>query len=255
MAVVVLTLSPKPEAADRWTDKDLYDLAVKLRTELIKVDNVGTSYIVGTGAEQIRVEPDPEKLSLFGVTLQQLIGKVRDANRSFVAGAVRDAGTMRTLAAGQTLRGVPDIGLLLLTTRDNRPVYVRDVAKVVIGPSTAESRVWNLTPASEWLAAHAGGQPGAGQARRRQRRGGVAGHRRSRGRIAGPAAAARCAGGGDARLRPDRQREGERAAVPSGAGNGLHRGADRAGDRLARGDRHAGGDPHHDPAHAVCRAA
>jgi multidrug efflux pump subunit AcrB len=146
VAVVVLTLSPKPEAAPRWTDKDLYDLAVKLRTELTKVDNIGTSYIVGTGPEQIRVEPDPEKLSLFGVTLQQLIGKVRDANRSFVAGTVRDAGTMRTLAAGQTLRGVPDIGLLLLTTRDNRPVYVRDVAQVTIGPSTAESRVWNLTP-------------------------------------------------------------------------------------------------------------
>jgi multidrug efflux pump subunit AcrB len=145
VAVVVLTLSPKPEAAARWTDKDLYDLAVKLRTELIKVDNIGTSYIVGTGPEQIRVEPDPEKLSLYGVTLQQLIGKVRDANRSFVAGTVRDAGVMRTLAAGQTLRGVPDVGLLLLTTRDNRPVYVRDVAKVVVGPSTTESRTWNLT--------------------------------------------------------------------------------------------------------------
>ncbi len=146
VAVVVLTLSPKPEAAARWTDKDLYDIAVKLRTELAKVDNIGTSYIVGTGPEEIRVEPDPEKLSLFGVTLQQLIGKVRDANREFVAGSVRDAGLMRTLAAGQTLRGVPDIGLLLLTTRDGRPVYVRDVAQVVIGPSTAESRVWNLTP-------------------------------------------------------------------------------------------------------------
>jgi len=149
VAVVVLTLSPKPAAATRWTDKDLYDLAVKLRTELIKVDNIGTSYIVGTGPEQIRVEPDPEKLSLFGVTLQQLIGKVRDANRSFVAGTVRDAGVMRTLAAGQTLRGVPDVGLLLLTTRDNRPVYVRDVAKVVVGPSTTESRMWNLTPDRE----------------------------------------------------------------------------------------------------------
>jgi multidrug efflux pump subunit AcrB len=86
---------------------------------------------------------------LFGVTLQQLIGKVRDANREFVAGGVRDAGLMRTVSAGQTLRGVPDIGLLLLTTRDGRPVYVRDVARVVIGPSTAEDRVWNLTPAGE----------------------------------------------------------------------------------------------------------
>jgi multidrug efflux pump subunit AcrB len=145
VAVVVLTLSPQPAAASRWTDKDLYDVAIKLRTELIKVDNIGTSYIVGTGPEEIRVEPDPEKLSLFGVALQQLIGKVRDANREFVAGDVRDAGVMRTLTAGQTLRGVPDIGLLLLTTRDGRPVYVRDVAKVVIGPSTVEDRVWNLT--------------------------------------------------------------------------------------------------------------
>ncbi len=149
VAVVTLTLSPQPAAASRWTDKDLYDLAVKLRTELTKVDNIGTSAIVGTGPEEIRVEPDPEKLSLYGVTLQQLIGKVRDANREFVAGSVRDAGVMRTLAAGQTLRGVPDIGLLLLTTRDGRPVYVRDVAKVVIGPSTAESRVWDMSPGAK----------------------------------------------------------------------------------------------------------
>ena len=35
---------------------------------------------------------------------------------------------MRNVVAGQTLHGVPDIGLLLLTTRDGRPVYVADVA-------------------------------------------------------------------------------------------------------------------------------
>jgi multidrug efflux pump subunit AcrB len=83
---------------------------------------------------------------LYGVTLQQLIAKVRDANRAFVAGSVRDAGVARTVAAGQTLQGVPDIGLLLVTTRDQRPVYVRDLARVSIGPSTAESRVWDFTP-------------------------------------------------------------------------------------------------------------
>jgi len=40
----VTQVSPRPEAADRWTDKDLYDLAVKLRTKLIKVDDIGTRY-------------------------------------------------------------------------------------------------------------------------------------------------------------------------------------------------------------------
>ncbi|MFO1099988.1 MAG: efflux RND transporter permease subunit [Xanthobacteraceae bacterium] len=143
VAVVVLTLSPKPEAAARWTDKDLYELADKLRAELMKVDNVGLTYISGGNPQQIRVEPDPEKLALYGVTLQQLVGKVKDANRSFLAGQVRDGGLARTVAAGQTLSGVPDIGLLIVTSRDNRPVYVRDLASVVIGPSPQEHRVWS----------------------------------------------------------------------------------------------------------------
>ena len=146
VAVVVLTLSPKPEAAARWTDKDLYELGEELQAELVKTDNVGLAYISGGNAEQIRVEPDPEKLSLYGVTLQQLVEKVRGANRSFHSGSVRDNDTMRNIAGGQTLAGIPDIGLLLVATRDNRPVYVRDVASVVIGPSPQEHRVWMETP-------------------------------------------------------------------------------------------------------------
>ncbi len=143
VAVTTLTLSPKPHAAGRWSDKDLYELADKLRSELTKVDSIGLTYISGGGAQQIRVEPDTEKLSLFGITLQQLVAKVKDANRSFMAGQVRDAGTVRSVAAGQTLTGIPDIGLLLISTRDGRPVYVKDVAAVVIGPNAAEHRVWN----------------------------------------------------------------------------------------------------------------
>jgi multidrug efflux pump subunit AcrB len=146
VAVLVLTLSPKPQAATRWTDKDLYALAEKLQAELVKTDNVGLTYISGGNPQQIRVEPDPEKLALYGVTLQQLVDKVRGANRSFQSGSVRDNDTMRNVAAGQTLSGIPDIGLLLVATRDNRPVYVRDVAAVVVGPSPQEHRVWMETP-------------------------------------------------------------------------------------------------------------
>ena len=47
--------------------------------------------------------------------------------------------------AGQTLQGVPDIGLLLLTSRDGRPVYVKDVADVVVGSAEADHRAWTMT--------------------------------------------------------------------------------------------------------------
>jgi len=144
VAVEVLTLSPWPNAAARWNEKDLYTLAGKVQAELAKVDNVGLTYIQGGSADEVSVEPDPEKLALYGVTLQQLEAKIQGANRSFLAGQLRDSGRMVEAVAGKTLNGIPDIGLLLVTTRDGRPVYVRDVAKVIIGPSPAEHHVWSI---------------------------------------------------------------------------------------------------------------
>jgi multidrug efflux pump subunit AcrB len=144
VAIVSLTLSPKPDAAAHWTEGDLTQVATKLQDQLIKIPNVGLSYIAGADPIQIRVEPEPDALMLYGVTLQQLAQRVADANRSFVAGQIFDRGALRSVAAGQTMFGVPDIGLLLLTTRDNRPVYVRNVAKVVIGPAPQQSHVFNI---------------------------------------------------------------------------------------------------------------
>ncbi len=144
VAIVTLTLAPKLEVADRYKDNGLYHIADNLMTELAKLEDVGLAYIVGGRPDQIRVEPDAEKLSLSGVTLSQLIGKVRDANRSFQAGRVRDQNQSIAVTAGQTLRGIPDIGLLLIATRDGRPVYVRDIAAVVMGAKPLERQVWHL---------------------------------------------------------------------------------------------------------------
>jgi len=147
VAIVVLTLAPRPDAAVRWGDAELMRVADELRAELTKVDDVGLTYIAGGRRDEIRVEPDPERLALHGITLQQLVAKVRDADRSFAAGRVRDAGAQLTVVAGQTLSGIPDIGLLLLTARDGRPVYVNDVARIVVGPSPDEQRVWTTDTA------------------------------------------------------------------------------------------------------------
>lgn len=149
VATVVLTFSPKPEATGRWNDQKLLELAGKVQAELMKVENIGLTYLAGGAHEEISVEPDPEKLSLYGVTLEQLMAKVQGANRSFLAGSVRQAGRTLQVVAGQTLSGIPDIGLLLLTTRDGRPVYVRDVAKVAVGANAADHRVWTIAPIAQ----------------------------------------------------------------------------------------------------------
>ena len=141
VAIVVLNLSPKPEAASRWSADGLTAVARELRTELAKLDDVGLTYLVGDQADEIRVEPDPEALAKYGVTLQQLATKVQGANNAFKAGLIRDKGLQIEAVAGRTLQTVPQIGDLLITTRDNRPVYLRDVAKVTLVGDPNETRV------------------------------------------------------------------------------------------------------------------
>ena len=141
VAIVVLSLSPKPEAAARWSADGLTSVARELRTEISKLEDVGLTYLVGDQADEIRVEPDPEALAKYGVTLQQLAAKVQGANTAFKAGLIRDNGLQIEAVAGRTLQTVPQIGDLLITTRDNRPVYLRDVAKVKLVGEPNETRV------------------------------------------------------------------------------------------------------------------
>lgn len=144
VAILTLTLTPKPESAARWDDNSLFQIAQELQHELTKTENVGLNYIVGGAPNQIRIEPNPELLSVYGVTLNQLVDKLTNANRTFQVGAFNQTNTHTPIVAGQTLQGEPDISLLLLTTRDGRPVYLKDVANVLVGGAQADARVWNM---------------------------------------------------------------------------------------------------------------
>ncbi len=139
---LVLTLSPKPGAAGQWTDQALYELAGKLRTEVAKVDNVGLTFIVGGRPQEIRIEPDPARLAQHGVSLGVLMDTVRQANRAFPAGQVRNGGQAVDVTAGRTLANATQIGLLALPSIKGESVYVRDVAQVIEGPREDQARAW-----------------------------------------------------------------------------------------------------------------
>ncbi|QKV18595.1 efflux RND transporter permease subunit [Oricola thermophila] len=143
VAIVSLTLAPEP--GTNFTANDLTRVARELRTEVAKIEDVGLTYIVGEVPETIRIAPDPERLALYGVTLQQLAGKVQSANRTFSTGYLRDGGEQISLVAGETLTAPAEIANLLLTTRDGRPVYVRDVADVEYAFDAADLLVANVT--------------------------------------------------------------------------------------------------------------
>ncbi|MBM3615849.1 MAG: efflux RND transporter permease subunit [Alphaproteobacteria bacterium] len=144
VSIMVVTLSPRPEVADRWTAADLTRVAREVQVEVSALPDIGLTYLVGEQPEEIRITPDPECLAQAGLTLQALAGKVEGANKAFALGTIRQDGKQIDLAAGETLQGLDQTANLLVTTRDGRPVYLRDVATVSLKTDPKENRVFTM---------------------------------------------------------------------------------------------------------------
>lgn len=149
VAIVTLTFSPTKVASDHIGANDLTRIVREVRNEIAKVPDVGLTYVVGETNEIIRISPQPEKLALYGITLQQLAGKVGGANTAMPASQVREQGRQIDVIAGETLSTPAEIGNLLLTSRDGRPVYVRDVAMIDFATDTSEALVSTLSKDGE----------------------------------------------------------------------------------------------------------
>ncbi|MEQ1725088.1 MAG: efflux RND transporter permease subunit [Sphingopyxis sp.] len=140
--IVVLTLSPRAGAPGHYDEQTLFALASRLRTEVAKVDDVGLTFLVGGQAEEIRIAPDPARLSALGVPLSSLVEAASQANRAFPAGTVRDGGRATSVVAGQTLHSASDVGTLTVRSARGNALYLRDVATVTQGPSDNQARAW-----------------------------------------------------------------------------------------------------------------
>lgn len=146
VAIVTLTFSPEP-GQEAIGAADLTRIAREVEVRLARTPDVGLTYIIGATDEALRISPDPERLALYGVTLQQLAGKVQGANTAAPAGTLREGGEQLGFVIGETLTTPEEIGNLELTARDGRTVYVRDVADVGMVSDLDEHHVATLTRA------------------------------------------------------------------------------------------------------------
>jgi len=149
--IMVITLAPEAEAADRWSDAALYQVADELQSELMKVKDVGLTFIVGGRPQELRIAPDPGRLALYGVPLGALIEAVRNANRAFPGGDLRGRDGAASTSIGRTLDDPAEIGLLTVRAADGRSIYVRDVADVTLAPREDQARAWRFTRDGEAL--------------------------------------------------------------------------------------------------------
>jgi multidrug efflux pump subunit AcrB len=142
--IVTLTLSPEDWTGDVWTDTSLRMLADELQKELIKVEDVGLTYVIGGRALELRIEPDIQALASYGVPLQTMVQAVEQAAAAHPVGTARKDGLSVIVQAGDRANSVAELERLELPGANGRTVYLSDIATVRVAGAETETRVWTL---------------------------------------------------------------------------------------------------------------
>jgi cobalt-zinc-cadmium resistance protein CzcA len=137
------TLSPDADAlgeilryrldgtADLITQKSYQDWDIY--KGLKAVDGVADINAFGGMVKQYQVMPDPEKLQSYGVTLNQLVAALSNANAN-VGGDVINGGEQRYVVRGVgLLQTLDDIRNVVVSVNQGVPVKVSNIAEVAIG--------------------------------------------------------------------------------------------------------------------------
>jgi len=122
-------------AADTLSLIELTNVQEYIVKPLLKtVPGVAEVNTWGGMLQQFDVFADPSKLAGYGLTLQDLEAALANNNANFGAGYVEDRGERLTVRGIGRVNGVSDIANVVVATRGATPVYVRDVARVAVGP-------------------------------------------------------------------------------------------------------------------------
>jgi len=111
----------------------LKDLADNLKDELKRIPGVLNVKVAGGTERQIRVQIDPARLASYGLSLNDVSSAIGNENVNIPGGEVQaDASTFLLRVPGE-LKSAQDVEGVAIKRIGDRPVYVRDVGRVIDG--------------------------------------------------------------------------------------------------------------------------
>jgi HAE1 family hydrophobic/amphiphilic exporter-1 len=137
---VVLRFDPNNDPVQRLYmtgDVDLrrlrYVAEEIVKKDLESTDGVAAIKVNGGLEEEIQVRVDEGKLSLLGVTIQEVNQKLQRDNVNQAGGSLYESEARYLVRARNEFRGLPDILDTVILTKEGRNVTLRDVAEVERG--------------------------------------------------------------------------------------------------------------------------
>ncbi|MFM2339416.1 MAG: hypothetical protein RLZZ360_52 [Candidatus Parcubacteria bacterium] len=113
------------------TPADFTTLSETLTDEFKDVLGVSKVDVQGVRPRQVQVVIPPERLTAFGVTLNDVTGALAQSNNGFPVGAITAGGVEYSVRLEGKLLTPKDVENVIVTTKAGTPVYLSDVATVV----------------------------------------------------------------------------------------------------------------------------
>ncbi len=128
--VPILTLAL---SSDKYNDAQLYRIAQRLLSPLAEVKNVSIVGIKGGHKRQFNIIVDPEKLAAYHLSVGQIAMALTGSNKDYPLGGVEKGKVAIPVEFDGFIRNVKDVENLIVADYMGRPIYVKDIAKVVDG--------------------------------------------------------------------------------------------------------------------------
>ncbi len=131
-----------------WTDdknKGAYDLqkvAHAIEVELKRVPGTRDIYTLGGSDNIIKIQLDPQRLAAYDIDISELKSALFAANSSAEAGILVKKDQEASVQAGVFLTTLEEVSSVVIGMKDNTPVFLKDVAKIIAGPDQPTRYAW-----------------------------------------------------------------------------------------------------------------
>ncbi|MDR3435768.1 efflux RND transporter permease subunit [Telmatospirillum sp.] len=124
-----VVLAKNRTLAELRTIQDWY-----LRYQVAKAEGVAEVASVGGFVQQYQVVVDPRKLQAYNIPLDKVSAAIRNSNTDVGGRSVELAETEFIVRGHGYLKGIDDLGQIVLKSEKGTPVLLRDVARIELGP-------------------------------------------------------------------------------------------------------------------------
>jgi multidrug efflux pump subunit AcrB len=128
-----------------WSDRvDSYTLrriAAQLDDQIKDIPDVSETRLLGGERRQVRILLDPARLAAYRLAPAMVAGALTATNRELRAGSFSSDNREILVDTARFLERAEDVGRAVVGAAEGRPVYLRDVARIVDGPEEPRSYV------------------------------------------------------------------------------------------------------------------